>query len=165
MQIVGKHLSDYAMSIQGTSPDDGLFARSAFNRYYYATFLASRQFLFETTGTGGMPHKALPEYLVGRFQTTMKRQIKARFKSGLLSSAENSRMLTSLKQNTILLRELLVQAYSVRVLADYEPDIPIKFKNETYWLGTSTLPEAGKWANRAQMHCKNLHKIWKDLDN
>ncbi len=78
MQVVGKHLSEFALSIRGTSPDDGLFARSAFNRYYYATFLASRRLLIETTGTVGLPHKALPEYLIGQFQKTVIKQYPAR---------------------------------------------------------------------------------------
>jgi hypothetical protein len=165
MQVVGKHLTDFAMSIRGTSPDDGLFARSAFNRYYYATFLASRQLVIETTGTQRLPHKALPEYLIGQFQKTMKRQIQAGFKSGVLSNANRARMLNALMQNTLLLRELLVTAYGVRVLADYEPDIPVEMKDDTYSLGAATLSAAGNWASRAQMHCKNLHKIWKDLGN
>jgi hypothetical protein len=165
MQVVGKHLSDFASRIRGTSPDDGLFARSAFNRYYYATFLASRRLLIETTGAGGLAHKALPEYLIGQFQKTLKRQIQAGFKSGVLSPAGHARMLDALKENTLLLRDLLVLAYSVRVLADYEPDVPVEVKDETYILGASTLSAASNWASRAQMHCKNLHKIWKDLGN
>jgi hypothetical protein len=165
MQIVGKHLSDFAMSIRGTSPDDTLFARSAFNRYYYATFLASRQLLIDTMGKGELPHKVVPEYLMGQFQNTVKRQIQIGFKSGVLSSADRARMLGALKQNTLLLRELLVLAYGVRVLADYEPDVPIAVTVDTYSLGASTLSSASNWASRAQMHCKNLHKIWKDLGN
>jgi|SRR5215469_5569361 len=165
MQVVGKHLSDFAMRIRGTSPDDCLFARSAFNRYYYATFLASRQLLMETTGTEGLPHKALPEYLVGQFQKILKRKIQGGFKSGVLSSSDRARMLTALKQNTALLHQLLVTAYGVRVLADYEPDVPVEVKNDTYVLGAETLTTASNWAGRAQMHCKNLHKIWKNLGN
>jgi hypothetical protein len=165
MQVVGKHLSDFAMSIRGMSPDDGLFARSAFNRYYYATFLASRQLLIETTGTRGLPHKALPEHLTGQFQKTVKHQIDVGFKSGVLSNADRARMLSGLRDNTRVLRELLVMAYGVRVLADYEPDVPVEMKDDTYSLGASTLSAASNWARRAQMYCKNLRKIWKDLGN
>lgn len=165
MQVVGNYLSEFALRLRGTSSDDGLFARSAFNRYYYATFLASRQLLAETTGTGGLPHKALPEYLIGAFQRTLKHQIAAGFRSGLLSKSDRSRMLGIVKQNTLLLRQLLVEAYSVRVLADYEPDVPVQVKDDTYSLGASTLSAASNWSGRAQMHCKNLHRIWKDLGN
>jgi hypothetical protein len=165
MQVVGKHLAEFAMRIRGTSPDDGLFVRSAFNRYYYATFLASRQLIIETTGAQGLPHKALPEYLIGQFRKTIKKQIQTGFKSGVLSDANRARMLSALKQNTLLLRELLVTAYGVRVLADYEPDVPIEMKDDTCSLGAETLSAAGNWASRAQMHCKNLRKIWKDLGN
>ena len=125
MQVVGKHLAEVALRIRGTSPDDGLFVRSAFNRYYYATFLTSRRLLFETIGARGLPHKTLPEYLVGQFQKTIKRQIQAGFTSGVVSQSGRSRMLDSLRQNTLLLRELLRLAYSVRVLADYEPEVPV----------------------------------------
>lgn len=165
MQVVGNYLSNFAMSIRGTSPDDGLFARSAFNRYYYATFLASRQLLIETTGTEGLPHKALPEYLIGQFHKVLKRQIQVGFKSGVISNSDRARMLTTLRHNTQLLSDLLVTAYAVRVLADYQPDFPVEVKGDTYSLGTSTLSTASNWAARAQMHCKNLHKIWKDLGN
>lgn len=112
-----------------------------------------------------MAHKALPEYLVGQFQKTLKRQIQAGFKAGSLSPADRARMLSALKHNTLLLGELLVRAYSVRVLADYEPDVPVEIRDDTFQLGASTLPEASNWVNRAQMHCKNLHRVWKDLGN
>jgi hypothetical protein len=165
MQVVGNHLSAFASSIRGTSSDDRLFARSAFNRYYYAAFLASRRLLTETTKTASLPHKALPEYLTGQFQNIVKRQIQAALRSGVLSYADRARMLNTLKYNTLLLRELLMLAYSVRVLADYEPDVPVEIKHDTYSLGASTLSAASNWVNRAQLHCKNLHKIWKDLGN
>lgn len=165
MQVVGQHLSDIAMSIRGNSPDDTLFARTAFNRFYYATFLASRKLLIDTMGTGGLPHKALPEYITGQFRKTVKRQIELGFRSGVLSNTVRARMLSALKENTLLLRELLVLAYGVRVLADYEPDTPVGITGDTYSLGASTLSAASKWTSRAQMHCKNLHKIWKDLGN
>lgn len=165
MQVVGKHLSDFAWRIRGRSPDDDLFARSAFNRYYYATFLASRRLLIETTGTKDLPHKSVPEYLTGGFRKTVKRRIQAAFKSGVLSHADRSGMLDTLRHNTLLLRELLMQAYGVRVLADYQPDIPVEIRDDTYLLGTSTLSAASNWAGRAAMHCKNLHRLWKDLGN
>lgn len=165
MQIVGKHLSDFALSIRGRSPEDSLYARSAFNRYYYAAFLASRQLLIETTGPAGLSHKAIPDYLIGHFRRVLKRQIQAEFKSGVLSPGESARMLEMLKQNTLLLRELLVLAYSVRVLADYEPNVPVEIKDDTFSLGAATLSAAGNWANRARMHCKTLQKLWKDLGN
>ena len=165
MQVVGEHLSAIAMSIRGNGSDDTLFARSAFNRFYYATFLASRKLLIDTMGTGGLPHKALPEYITGKFQMTMKRQIELGFRSGVLSNTVRAQMLGVLKQNTLLLRELLVLAYSVRVLADYEPDASVSVTVDTYSLGAATLSAASNWAGRAQMHCKNLHRIWKDLGN
>lgn len=165
MQVVGERLSEIAMSIRGTSPDDCLFARSAFNRYYYATFLASRQLLADTIGTKGLPHKTLPEYLIGTFAKTIKRQIEVEFKSGVLSNTDRARMLGSLKHNTALLQNLLVTAYGVRVLADYAPETPVEIEQNTYSLGAATLSAASNWASRAQMHCKNLHKIWRDLGN
>jgi hypothetical protein len=164
MQIVGTHLSDHALKIWGT-PDDDLFARSAFNRYYYATFLVSRQFLVETLGITGLPHKVLPEYLKGNFRKTVQRQIQANFKAGVLTQGERGRMMGTLSHNIVLLEQLLVEAYGVRVLADYEPGIPVQRKDKTFHLGTSTLPAASKWQSRAQMHCKNLQKLWKDLGN
>lgn len=165
MQVVGEHLRDFANRNRGTDPNDRLFARSAFNRFYYATFLASRQLLVDTTGAQGLPHKALPDYLIGKFQRTLKDQIQTQFKSGLLSSGERAQMLDAVKENTLFLRELLVLAYSVRVLADYEPDVPVEIKDQTFSLGASTLPAASNWAGRARMYCKNLQRIWKDLGN
>ena len=112
-----------------------------------------------------MAHKALPDYFTTTFQKDLKRQIHSLFKAGILSDAARAAMLTSARSNTTLLGELLVLAYNVRVLADYEPEFPLEVKDSTYRLGTSTLAEASGWAGRANMHCKNLHKIWKDLGN
>jgi hypothetical protein len=165
MQVVGKLLTDHALLLRGESPDDVLFVRSAFNRYYYATFLRSRALVQETTGTHSLPHKALPEYLTGQFRKIIKRQIQESFKSGVLNNANRARLLSALNENTMLLSGLLSEAYSVRVLADYEPDVAVEVKADTYSLGAATLSSAGNWANRAQMHCKNLHKVWKDLGN
>lgn len=74
-------------------------------------------------------------------------------------------MLDIVKQNTLLLGQLLEEAYNVRVLADYQHEVPVLIKDDTYTLGISTLSAASKWAGRAQMHCKSLYKIWKDLGN
>lgn len=165
MQVVGDHLSDFALSIRGMNPNDGLFARSAFNRFYYAAFLASRQLLVETTGSGAMSHKALPNYLVTTFRQILKRRIQLLFQKNLLSNSARAAMLTALRDNTALLHDLLERAYSVRVLADYAPETPVEIKDATFSLGASTLAEASNWAGRAQMHCKNLRKIWGDLGN
>jgi hypothetical protein len=165
MQVVGDHLSAFAISIRGNDPADGLFARSAFNRYYYATFLKSRQLIIDTNGPKALNHSALPDYLDGHFKKTLVQQIRAGFRSRLLSSADRSRLLHDLRRNTLLLRQLLMTAYRIRVLADYEPDFPLDTKNNTYTLGSATLSEAGKWAGHAEIYCRNLHSIWKDLGN
>jgi hypothetical protein len=163
MQVVGAHLAEVALSIQGRTPDDDLYARSAFNRYYYASFLASRKLIAETMGTKNLPHAAIPAHLKGEFRKTFRRQIQSRFKSGALSVSHHSRMLTDLSQNTQLLGKLLEDAYSVRVLADYEPDVPVEIKDNTFRLGISTLASAGHWAGTTEMYCRNLRQIWKDL--
>ena len=165
MQVVGQFLSDFAMDNRETNPQVSLFARSAFNRYYYAIFLTTRRLIVETTGVSKLPHKDLPNYLIGPFRKTIKQKIKTAVRSGMLSHAYSASQLDALKQNTHLLSQILVTAYSVRVLADYEPDVAVEFKDQTYKLGASTLSEATNWASRAQIHCKSLYKVWRNLGN
>jgi hypothetical protein len=74
-------------------------------------------------------------------------------------------MLNSLRDNTLFLSNVLKEAYGVRVLADYDPDAPVDILPDTYLLGASTLSAASNWLRRAEMHCKNLHRIWIDLGN
>ena len=165
MQVVGDHLSAAAISHKGSQPAEDLFARSAFNRYYYGAFLVSRQFLKDTIGVTGLPHKSIPGYLTTTFQKQVKRQLKESERSGLVSKGNHSRLLNGLKKNVQLLTELLSEAYRVRVLADYEPDVPVQQENQTYRLGTATLDGANRWEGRAHLHCKNLRSIWSELGN
>lgn len=63
MKIVGEKLSDWAVA----EKDDGhvdLFGRSAFNRYYYSTFLITRELLRSLDPKWGTAaHKNIPEIL------------------------------------------------------------------------------------------------------
>ena len=165
MQIVGDHLSQAAINHKANPPEEDLFARSAFNRYYYGAFLVSRQFLKDTTGVTGLPHKSIPDYLTTTFQNQLKRQLKDGERSGLMSKSNYSRLLDGLKKNVHLLTDLLSEAYRVRVLADYEPEVRVKPENQTYRLGTATLSRANGWEGRAHLHCKNLRSIWSELGN
>jgi hypothetical protein len=151
----------HAEKIRGKDPNATTFARSAFNRYYYAVYLLSRQLLVDTLGTRSIQHKALPEFLSGKFHRTMKSKIEKGYRSGLLTSTARGRMRTILTDNITLLSELLRQAYGIRVLADYDPDA--KVEGADFVLGSSTLPAASMWERRADMHCKHLYRVWKDL--
>lgn len=165
MQIVGDHLTTAAVGQKSDLTSADLFARSAFNRYYYGTFLASRQLIRDTTGAIHLAHKAIPDYLRGSFQQTMRKQIEAQHRADILSNGSSSQLLSRLKTNVSGLAGLLTEAYSVRLLADYRPEVLVTVVQNTFRLGPSTLSTAAQWIQRAGIHCKNLRSIWVTLGN
>jgi len=161
MKLVGEKLENYAVSESDENIKD-LFGRSAFNRYYYAAFLITREML------GGInpkwkktPHKEIPELLKGAVRKPVIQRLKQNAKKDLITNGELSALQTKLTNATNELANLLVQAYDVRLIADYEPERHILIKNRVIILSSCKLTSANNWADRASAYCKDIRKAWK----
>lgn len=162
MKIVGEKLEEIAV-LERDKDLQNLFGRSAFNRYYYAAFLITREMLGELNNAWKKTaHSEIPNLL----ETSVRKQpinnLKLSAKKELITSGEFSRLNTSLTNATAELANLLRQAYDVRVIADYEPDQIIVVKGKVISLHSIKLTSANTWMNRANSFCKDIRKVWKE---
>ena len=161
MKIVGERLQGWAIEKKVQKEKD-LFARSAFNRFYYAAFLITREVLGDLKPEWKkQPHKNIPDLLV-TLQKPIKSELKTQLKAGLISESARSRTLTVLNGSASELSNLLRKAYTLRVVADYEPEVPIKTDNKILLLDDYKLNTAQEWPGKARACCKSIRKIWRD---
>ena len=130
MHSVAHHLQLEAVRLVPTSEADAdSFARSAFNRYYYATFLCVRETLttVDQKYDASLNHKGIPELLKGTVQRRIKAIQKKASKLGDTSLVTDCRQTGS--QN-LALAVMLEKAYATRVVADYTPQTPVDFRSD-----------------------------------
>jgi len=163
MQIVGDELERLALS-EGDHSSSDLLGRSAFNRYYYAAFLITR----ETIGSmksnwKGTAHAEIPNLLEKGLRKPARAAIKRQVQSGILDSGDESRLLSDLNSSGAELAQLLKQAYDARILADYEPEIKTTRSGRVIMLKSYKLSTAKEWPGRANTICARLLRIWKEI--
>ena len=162
MKLVGEKLEDVALSESDGMRKD-LFGRSAFNRYYYAAFLITREMLGDIEPKWKKtPHKAIPELLKNAVRKPVVNRLKLNAKKDIITSGELSVLQTKLTKATTELANLLLQAYDVRLVADYEPETHITETKRIITLRSCTLTSANTWADRASAYCKDIRKVWRD---
>jgi hypothetical protein len=162
MKIVGEKLERAAQSEKDILTKD-LFGRSAFNRYYYAAFLITREMLGELNlSWKTTPHKEIPNLLTTGVKKPVLKRLKMDARKDLITEGEKSTLITKLTSATTNLSNLLGEAYDIRVIADYEPEIPIEGENNKLVLKNHKLTTANGWANRASAYCKDIRSVWRD---
>lgn len=163
MKVVGKQLEEWAHT-QPDSHKKDLFSRSAFNRYYYAAFLITREMLSKYKSEWKCTrHAEIPNLLETSFSRSVINQLEKKKKQGLMTDGEVSRLRTTLKTATSELAILLREAYDVRVIADYEPETVITTVGNTISLKRYKLSSASSWENRADGYCKTIYRVWRDV--
>ncbi|WKT72201.1 hypothetical protein [Acinetobacter variabilis] len=164
MQIVGDELSRLALDRQGNLQHFDLLGRSAFNRYYYSAFLITRETLgLMQSNWKGTAHAEIPNLLQTGLRKPVRHQLKQQVKKGLIDEGDSSRILTNIYTTGCELAQLLTSAYDARVLADYEPEIKITFEDSVIKLNSYKITTAREWPTRAQILCKQLLKLWKEI--
>lgn len=163
MQVVGDKLQEWAKSEKEDCAAD-LFGRSAFNRYYYSAYLVTRAMLFELDPHWArMSHKAIPDFLQNGFPNRVRKEIQRALKSNMINAGRASRYRTTLNSSTSNLANLLLRAYDIRVVADYEPDKAIIINGTIMILESETASSASHWHNKASLYTKEILRIWKEL--
>lgn len=161
MQVVGLLLQKEAVKEQTDSKD--LFARSAYNRYYYSVFLATRKLLAEINPAWGrLAHKSYPETLRG---SVIKELTKARTRAVKRNDREFVLLLEGAIRATKALANLIEKAYGVRVVADYEPDELVTFSTQDrFSLKNINITEAHGWDSQVAMWILAIATAWKQLN-
>ncbi|MTI99752.1 MAG: hypothetical protein FH752_14145 [Marinobacter adhaerens] len=163
MKIVGEKLESWALGQKDEAEKD-LFGRSAFNRYYYAVFLSTRVMLgeFKASWRGTM-HASIPDLLRTSVRKEVAKTSKAAARKGLISEAESSQIIQQHNVSVRALAGLLEDAYQVRIIADYEPEIVVHQERDVLSLDSHKLTSAKTWPDRAESYCKSIRKVWKEL--
>lgn len=163
MRYVGSELERLALNNPDPNHAD-LLGRSAFNRYYYAAFLITRQTLeFMQSNWKGTAHAEIPNLLEKGLRKPAQAALKQQVRSGLLDNGDESRLLAELNATGSELAQLLRLAYDARILADYEPEIRTTKDGGVIYLRTHKLTTASQWPNQAERHCAKLRRIWKEI--
>lgn len=163
MIIVGDHLADSALKQSDNSNSD-LFARSAFNRYYYAVYLIVKKRISSINPAwSNIPHKSLPKVLTGKVTDIIKNDVKRKIKQGVFSPYEGESLKQIVVHSANELSNLLVDANRIRVIADYEPDTKVIVKGNTFFLGGEKISEAKRWKNIAETHTNSIMKAYRNV--
>ncbi len=163
MHMVAEKLVEIAKGESDAEKIDA-FGRSAFNRFYYASYLITREMLdilnpaWSRTG-----HKNIPELLTKRVAKKIRKELKKQSDHGLIQPSQDSRYRDQINASISELSDLLQTAYRIRVIADYEPGSKIKINRSGIELGGAKLATAEKWPNRVSKHTKSIMKIWNEL--
>lgn len=163
MQIVGNELERLALS-NGDPKDSDLLGRSAFNRYYYASFLITRETLgFMQSNWKGTVHAEIPNLLEKGIRKPARVALEKQLRTGLIDKGEKSRILAELNSTGSELAQLLRLAYDARILADYEPEIRTTRQDNVISLKSYKLSAAKNWPTTAERLCGRLKRTWKEI--
>ncbi|MEB2416658.1 hypothetical protein [Citrobacter sp. R-1.5.2] len=122
------------------------FARSAFNRYYYACFLCIRTFVSSIEAKwSNVAHLDVPNLLRNNVKQKIDAELKKGEKIGILTpggyQSKKSMVLTSLE----IMASTMSLAYIVRGIVDYEPEIKIMFNEGAFSINATSVAEAKGW--------------------
>ena len=144
---VADHLSKAARTSGGDEAD--AFGRSAFNRYYYAAFLSTRELLVTIERSWkGVPHSNIPALLENDLRTRFQRAMKPLQAKHLISEGKAKSLISQVGSAGGEMASILRTAYAVRVTADYMPEEKVIFEPATFRLATHTEAEARNWLQR-----------------
>lgn len=126
------------------------YARSAFNRYYYATFLCVRQALVEIDKKyeHSLNHKDIPILLRSNIQKRISAIRRKADKLGDYSLVTECHQASS---RNLKFASILEKAYAIRVVADYTPDTAVDFRSDRFTLSGVPVTEAHDWLAQATL--------------
>jgi len=161
MHEVGHYLQLEAVKKTGIERDQ--FARSAYNRYYYAAFLDVRSMLAQLDPRWGKaPHKSYPELLNGSISRTFKKE---RRKATKHDDLELLQKLDAGNRATVALASLMALAYATRVVADYEPLEHVDFTSaQRFSLRNVEITEAHDWEDKVRLWTRAIKEAWRQFN-
>ncbi len=153
MHIVGNELERLALN-NGDPKNSDLLGRSAFNRYYYAAFLITRETISTMQSNWRKtPHAEIPTLLEDGLKKPAKHAIAKQIKNSLLDRGDEHRLMADIAATGSELAQLLRGAYDARLLADYQPEIKTIRDGNVITLNSYKLSTAREWPARTNMLC------------
>lgn len=160
MEGVALFLQRHANECAPGSHEFDLFGRSSFNRYYYAAYLQVRGLLATLNPSWtGTPHKGIPNLLRGTIVCAIK---KKRSKATKIRDAKAVSICSRAEYSARELAHIMENAYAVRVVADYNPDIRVmQQEGDRFSLYSFSVTAAHDWSKQARGHSENIKRAWK----
>ena len=162
MKIVARHLREEATRRQNVEEKD-IFGRSAFNRYYYATYLNVKRGLGKCKlEWGRLAHGAIPDVLRG--------QVKTAFSKGMMTAKKTHDIETISSCSKALhavdvLADIMENGYATRVTADYQPETRVDFSDEkNFKLNTVDVDKAADWSGKANGLIGTIEVAWRQIN-
>lgn len=161
MQEVAHHLQVHAHGISGSEKD--AFARSAYNRYYYACFLLLRQSFAEMSANWSqMPHRSYPDVLGGAIKKRLSAERKIAKKS---EDRDLEKKIDSALRAVPELRNIMIEANAVRVVADYEPGTLVQFASgQRFSLNSIEISRAHEWYSKVGTLVGIILSAWRQFN-
>jgi hypothetical protein len=159
---VADYLSREAKKSGQTDPD--AFARTAFNRYYYAAFLSIREFL-NTIDPAWIKsgHKNIPDVLTITLMKKIKKSADIQLRNNLINDRSKQKIIHQANTSTSDIANILKSAYEVRVVADYYPEKRVSFTRDNFILEKHSQREAENWKSKIDYNKGILLHIVKEL--
>lgn len=163
MRRVADHLRLQVFKVADLTERD-LYGRSAFNRYYYATFLIVRAGLRRmgrVSVNGEIAHASIPEMLSGTIYNALKKSCKDAQKIG---DSETIAVFSLGAEAAKALALLMITARGSRTAADYHPEKPIVISGHGFSLLTISAETAQGWPHKAELLINRVEAGWRQLD-
>ncbi len=160
MEIVGLHLQREAVKSGKPAEESDLFGRSAYNRYYYASFLCVRRLLIELDSKWDkLPHADYPNLL----RVTIKTEIdKHKRRAQRLNDSALVQLCLQAINASHELAKIMEKGFVTRVVADYRPEIKVDFTGgDRFRLQSVEITEAHQWPEKAYALAQTISSAWK----
>lgn len=171
MQLVGDHLCSYAISLAIDDSTFDEFARSSYNRYYYAAFMNVRSACSIIVGRPvRVPHKEMPNYLRTEIAKLFKQALLRAWKTKCISDANYARDVAAVAANLRRIGTILEIGYAARCVADYEPAHLVQrvgagVGNAHYLLRGTDVRDAKQWPKDVVIAIGSVLNVWRRLGN
>lgn len=162
MELVALHLENEALRRSSADGRDQ-FGRSAFNRYYYATFISIQRALRNhRPHWSNNGHAKLPRVL----RDDVVKELRANCDKGKkVGDREITRLCSDGISAAKALASILDEGYAIRVIADYFPDIAVDFvSTKNFKLNAITVTHAHSWPSRASGFVAILERAWRQIN-
>jgi len=147
LPIVADHLCHAAKTKPADEAD--AFGRTAFNRYYYAAYLSTRDLLIQIDRSWARsPHGNIPEILEIDLIKRLRMALRPLQAKGLVAEGKAKSLVSQAGSAGGEMASILRIAYKVRITADYMPEEKVIFEPATFRLATHTEAEAKQWLLR-----------------
>lgn len=160
--VVALHLQKQAMDRRVDIAEADLFARSAYNRYYYANFLLVRTMIKSFDSKWTAEHAAIPDLLKGKITRQILKGAKKAREANDFDTAGQCEQARSAAAD---LSDILKVGYIARCIADYNPEMQVVFDDHNrFSLNSINITNAHDWPGKASVFIDKIEKAWRQID-